>query len=722
MTVDIKRVIASCKACQRTKKSGGHDQREMQTQSPDQYGMFHRWGLDHIVDLPTSNTGFKHALVCIDYYTKWVEVIPVKDLRAETTVNAFLLNVIARYGTPAEIITDNGPAFKGEFRDFCRRRLIHQRFITEDVPRSNGLAERAVQTVKNALRKFAAQKHNALDWDTYGLAAILTGYRMTPHAATQHSPARILFALDPVLDSEKHIHKMGTVDYMDPSPERVTKELMRRVRYIQDLGPIIAQNLRSAHERDCRRFKARRSGLYVPKVYHFAPGDFVFILEQGQKLGGTLGMRAHDEVLRVKEVRDSGVLVLTNQACIRFEKHMSHCVPCDLPNLLGDTYAGLVIPPELLPCQVCHDHRNWELLVLCDSCDTGWHTYCLSPPLESVPDGTWICPDCTRNGITKEVLAEKEARYKESERARPNLELPGPGRVAKARRLAEEWHGVAISHSKGGKDRLGRVSFQGILEPKWFRIDWQNGSSSEHNANILRFVTRLDDSDLPDNFPAKPPPVVIAAATPTPTTTVAVLDFAPWYCATIGDMHLLDWDIAVFDHLFVPDVMERIVAPELPNLEDPASSYGPLYFNLNPQSEVRYTDLHGFESWESRCPGLRRLLSHANADLVFVPSYRDMLPKILPEALTYARRVVATKVQRSWLNSLYRKAPWCRSYEQPGNMLVVEPPLYSCDDTGVWLFFFTSKSRASVLKVDIPLPYTRIEYDADTNQIVRVSA
>jgi len=332
--------------------------------------MFHRWGLDHISDLPTSASGHKHALVCVDYYTKWVECIPVKDLSAETTVQAFLLNIIARYGTPAEIITDNGPAFKGEFRDFCRRRLINQRFITEDVPRSNGLAERAVQTVKNALRKFAAEKHNALDWDTYGLAAILTGYRMTPHAATRHSPARVVFALDPVLDAEQHVSRMGAIDYWDPDETRLSAELWKRVQYVKELGPAIAHNLRTAHEHDCRRFKARRSGLYTPKINHFIVGDYVFILEQGQKPGGTLGIRARNEVLRVKTVKESGVLILTNQAGVQFEKHMSHCVPCGLPNLLGDTYTGLVKPPEDLPCQVCKDHRHWDLRLLCDNCDT----------------------------------------------------------------------------------------------------------------------------------------------------------------------------------------------------------------------------------------------------------------------------------------------------------------------------------------------------------------
>jgi hypothetical protein len=63
MTVDIKRVIAGCKVCQRAKASGAPQQRDMQTTSPEHYGMFHRWGIDHAVELPTSASGNKHCLV-----------------------------------------------------------------------------------------------------------------------------------------------------------------------------------------------------------------------------------------------------------------------------------------------------------------------------------------------------------------------------------------------------------------------------------------------------------------------------------------------------------------------------------------------------------------------------------------------------------------------------------------------------------------------------------
>lgn len=34
------------------------------------------------------------------------------------------------------------------------------------------------------------------------------------------------------------------------------------------------------------------------------------------------------------------------------------------------------------------------LCMLCDRCDTGWHTHCLQPPLSKVPEDDRFCPNC----------------------------------------------------------------------------------------------------------------------------------------------------------------------------------------------------------------------------------------------------------------------------------------------------------------------------------------
>lgn len=33
-------------------------------------------------------------------------------------------------------------------------------------------------------------------------------------------------------------------------------------------------------------------------------------------------------------------------------------------------------------------------MLLCDSCDLGYHMECLDPPLSTVPIDEWFCPEC----------------------------------------------------------------------------------------------------------------------------------------------------------------------------------------------------------------------------------------------------------------------------------------------------------------------------------------
>jgi hypothetical protein len=46
-------------------------------------------------------------------------------------------------------------------------------------------------------------------------------------------------------------------------------------------------------------------------------------------------------------------------------------------------------------CQICSSVDDpLDSLLLCDQCDTPWHMECLKPPLITIPDGDWFCPDC----------------------------------------------------------------------------------------------------------------------------------------------------------------------------------------------------------------------------------------------------------------------------------------------------------------------------------------
>ena len=52
----------------------------------------------------------------------------------------------------------------------------------------------------------------------------------------------------------------------------------------------------------------------------------------------------------------------------------------------------VVVDADLM-CTVCGRPDDESLMLICD-CKAGYHTYCLTPALDDVPDGDWRCPAC----------------------------------------------------------------------------------------------------------------------------------------------------------------------------------------------------------------------------------------------------------------------------------------------------------------------------------------
>jgi hypothetical protein len=69
------------------------------------------WGLDIVGPLRKALRGYTDQLVAIDKFSKWVEVCPITNLRAEQAVT-FFTDIIHRFGVPNSIITDNGTQFR----------------------------------------------------------------------------------------------------------------------------------------------------------------------------------------------------------------------------------------------------------------------------------------------------------------------------------------------------------------------------------------------------------------------------------------------------------------------------------------------------------------------------------------------------------------------------------------------------------------------------------
>ncbi|KAL9958558.1 hypothetical protein ACROYT_G035587 [Oculina patagonica] len=109
---------------------------------------------------------------------------------ASATIKA-LRGLFATHGLPEEIVADNGPQFiAGEMKDFLTANGVRLCLSSPYMyhPSSNGEAERAVRTFKEAMKVMKNEPGTL----TEKLARFLLSYRTTPHTSTGCPPSEIL--------------------------------------------------------------------------------------------------------------------------------------------------------------------------------------------------------------------------------------------------------------------------------------------------------------------------------------------------------------------------------------------------------------------------------------------------------------------------------------------------------------------------------------------------
>jgi hypothetical protein len=90
--------------------------------------------------------------VAIDKFTKWLKVTPVIKANKGSMLK-FIKDLVARFGVPNRIITDNGTQFTiNLFRDYCKDMSIKLCFASIAHPRSNRQAGRANAEILKGLK------------------------------------------------------------------------------------------------------------------------------------------------------------------------------------------------------------------------------------------------------------------------------------------------------------------------------------------------------------------------------------------------------------------------------------------------------------------------------------------------------------------------------------------------------------------------------------------
>lgn len=200
-----------------------------------------------------------------------------KELRQATaaTVISACTEIFATHGLPVRICSDNGPPFSSKaFKDVLASLQIQQVFSSPYHPRSNGMAERAVQEAKKLLIKCSRDK--------VSFCLALLEWRNTPRDAHLKSPVQRLMG--------RQTRTLLPVTTSHMKPETVPTEVVTsRLKEIRD-------KQKASYDRTARQLPDLRPGFpvtvydslqrtWTPAVIEGttdAPRSYVVTTEDGQ--------------------------------------------------------------------------------------------------------------------------------------------------------------------------------------------------------------------------------------------------------------------------------------------------------------------------------------------------------------------------------------------------------------------------------------------------------
>jgi len=204
--------------------------------------------MDLVGPFPRDKTGKQYLLTAVDHLTGWAIAVPIASKKSATVWQAFNEHLVAMYGIPTVLVTDNGGEFTHkDFEAWLKEMGIEHHLTSPYNPQANGACERFNGTLQKLLLKLTGG--DSRKW-THFLAEALYAYRIAP-SAHGPSPYQAVYGQNPRLPRAQG----GT-----PNPSERLEALHTA-----------HQCLKEHRERQ----KEKRSADAPTVAYEYKPGDYV---------------------------------------------------------------------------------------------------------------------------------------------------------------------------------------------------------------------------------------------------------------------------------------------------------------------------------------------------------------------------------------------------------------------------------------------------------------
>ena len=252
-----------------------------------------------IATLPWSDDKFRYFLCIVDAFTRYIELIPLKDQSSASIVREFQRGWIFRgHGVPKGLLTDQAHNIDGTaIRALCEELGIEKRHSSPYHPQGDGLVERAIGQAKQVARCLTLDRSLPKESWPEVLPEVAFYCNNAENSSTKFSPQLLMFGRQPVspIDAVAVVTKSQwskTVNY----PEHVK----RAEKISAELKALAGDNDRIAKQ---VRNRYHNTGVGAPQ---FKKGDLV--LEKNETRKDSLDRKFHGPY-RVIDVWDTSVKI-----------------------------------------------------------------------------------------------------------------------------------------------------------------------------------------------------------------------------------------------------------------------------------------------------------------------------------------------------------------------------------------------------------------------------
>jgi hypothetical protein len=257
MKKEVAEYVAICDICQRVKAEHQRPAGLLQPMKIPEW----KWeevGMDFIVGLPRTKSGYDSIWVIVDRLTKVAHFLPVKTTyRGPTLAELYMERIVCLHGVPKKIVSDRGTQFTSHFWEQVHTSLgTKLNFSTAYHPQTDGQTERINQILEDMLRACALQYGTS--WDK-SLPYAEFSYNNSYQQSLKMAPFEALYGRK--CRTPLFWNQTGETQVFGPDVLRDAEEHVRKIR----------ENLRVAQSRQKSYADNRRRDLA------FEVGDYVYL-------------------------------------------------------------------------------------------------------------------------------------------------------------------------------------------------------------------------------------------------------------------------------------------------------------------------------------------------------------------------------------------------------------------------------------------------------------